>query len=73
MGAQQAASVPFIKKLLSYEELKPVAGIKFTRRHLLNLENEGKFPKRVKVGDRGIGWYEFEIAEFLNGLTETRH
>jgi predicted DNA-binding transcriptional regulator AlpA len=58
-------------RLIQYKDLAG-RGIRFTRRHLLTLENAGKFPKRVKVGDRGIGWVEYEIEEFLKGIMDKR-
>jgi len=58
-------------RLIQYKDLAG-RGIRFTRRHLLTLENAGKFPKRVKVGDRGIGWVEYEIEGFLKGIMDRR-
>ncbi len=28
--------------------------------------SEGTFPKPVSLGDRAVGWIEFEIQEWLN-------
>lgn len=32
---------------------------------ILRLEAEGKFPKRVRLGENSTGWYEEEINEWL--------
>jgi prophage regulatory protein len=37
----------------------------FSRTHLARLEIEGKFPKRVFLGAKRIGWVLAEIDEWL--------
>jgi prophage regulatory protein len=32
------------------------------------LEREGKFPARVRLSDRAVGWYEHEVDEYLASL-----
>jgi prophage regulatory protein len=32
---------------------------------IYRLEAEGKFPKRVRLGENSTGWYEEEIQEWL--------
>lgn len=39
--------------------------VSYTARHLLNLEKEGKFPKRRQLGPRRVGWVEAEIDAWL--------
>jgi prophage regulatory protein len=58
------------RKLISFPELKERFGIPFTRRHLLNLENEQKFPARVPVGEHRIAWLESEVDEWVNRKVE---
>ena len=29
-------------------------------------EKDGKFPKRIKISERLVGWYEDEIERWLN-------
>lgn len=60
-------------KLVLYPDLKERYGIPFTRRHLLNLENEGKFPARVPIGEQRVGWVESEIEKWLSDKIEARH
>ena len=31
-------------------------------------ESEGKFPKRIRLSDRAVGWYAHEIDEYLANL-----
>jgi prophage regulatory protein len=32
------------------------------------LESEGKFPQRVRLSERAVGWYEHEVDEYLASL-----
>jgi prophage regulatory protein len=48
-------------KLLRFDELNSVKGIRYTRRHIARLENNGVFPVRVKIGRHCVGWVESEI------------
>ena len=51
-------------RLFSFAELKPVLGINFSRVHLGRLERAGKFPHRIKVSDRRVGWLESELERW---------
>jgi len=51
-------------KVLRYRELAE-RGIGFTRKHLRDLEAEGKFPVRVALGANSVAWREHEIDEWL--------
>ena len=35
--------------------------MKYTAQHILRLEKQGKFPKRIKVGERRVVWRSEEI------------
>ena len=39
--------------------------VPFTDRHILNLEREGKFPKRRVLGARCVAWVESEIDAWI--------
>lgn len=58
-------------KLLQYRELAE-RGIRFTRRHLLNLEKFGDFPRRVRLGERSVGWVNTEIDEYIAQAIKNR-
>ena len=34
--------------------------------HILRLEKKGKFPKRIKVGERRVGWWLHEVMAWLD-------
>jgi prophage regulatory protein len=59
-------------KLVTYEELKAVFGIKYTRQWLTKLEAEGKFPRRVFIGEARIAWIESEIAAWIAAKMKAR-
>jgi predicted DNA-binding transcriptional regulator AlpA len=52
-------------RLISYKQLSSTRGITFSRRHLARLEAERKFPTRVALGEKRIGWVMTEIDEWL--------
>ena len=60
------------QKLLSFNELKSVKGIPFTRRHIDRLESNGDFPVRVAVGKHHVAWVESEIDEHIARLMAAR-
>ena len=37
----------------------------YTRTHIYRLEDEGKFPRRIKIGPGRIGFRECEVREWL--------
>jgi len=61
----ETATMASTFKLLSYKDLKAVKGIPFSRRHLLSLEFQGQFPKRISVGVRLVAWVESEIDAYI--------
>jgi len=39
--------------------------------HILRLEKKGKFPKRIKVGERRVGWWLHEVMAWLDQKSGT--
>jgi predicted DNA-binding transcriptional regulator AlpA len=52
------------RRLLSYDDLKPAKGIKYSLRHLLRMINDGTFPPRLGVSERYKPWVEGHIDEW---------
>jgi prophage regulatory protein len=52
-------------RLLSYDELRPLKGIPYSKVHIWRLEREGRFPKRVPLGESRHGWVESEIDNWI--------
>jgi prophage regulatory protein len=61
MNLPKAANDNVGHKLLTFNELKSVKGIPFTRRHIDRLEDNGDFPVRVAIGQHRVAWVESEI------------
>jgi hypothetical protein len=40
--------------------------MKYTAQHIVRLEKQGKFPKRIKVGERRVGWRSEEVMAWLD-------
>jgi prophage regulatory protein len=52
-------------KLLSYDDLKPLKGIPYSKVQLWRLEKQQKFPKRVLMGPGRHGWAEHELDTWI--------
>jgi prophage regulatory protein len=51
-------------RLITYADLKP-KGIALGKQRIWQLEQEGKFPKRVATSPRRHAWVESEIDDYL--------
>ena len=52
-------------RLITYAQLCPEKGIRYTRRHLRDLILGGRFPKPVHLSTARIAWIESEIDAWL--------
>lgn len=52
-------------RIIAYDELKPIKGIRYSRSQLWRLEKAGKFPRRVPLGPQRHGWADHELDEWL--------
>jgi len=52
-------------KILSYDDLRTEKGIAYSRVHLWRFERDGKFPKRVPLGQSRHGWVDNEVDDWL--------
>jgi prophage regulatory protein len=43
------------------------------RSMIYRLESEGRFPRRVKLGVRAVGWIESEVESWIRGRAERSH
>ena len=53
------------RKLL--KEMQP-----YSRQHIGRLEKDGKWPKRVRIGNNRVGWILEEIEDHLQKLEDSR-
>ena len=61
-------------RLLSKKQLKEL--VLYSHQHIQRLENDGLFPKRVRLGNyRGsrVGWIESEVRAWLQERIERRN
>ena len=59
-------------KLIDFKDLKLTRGIHFCRTHLVRLENEKLFPKRVSLGTNRVAWVAAEIDAWLDAKIAER-
>ena len=59
-------------KIISYEDLKPVKGISYSRMQLSRLMKDGKFPAKVQISSKRIGWLEHEIDAWIAKKVKAR-
>lgn len=60
-----------MKRLLEFWELRE-HGVPFSRTHVYRLESNGKFPKRVPIGESRVGWVEEEIDDHVEKQIKRR-
>ena len=52
-----------LPRIISKKELKRI--VPFTPQHILRLEKQGKFPKRIQVGERRVGWLLSDVETWI--------
>lgn len=50
-------------RVITWDEVR--LKVPFTRKHILELEKAGRFPKRLQLGNRRVAWVESEIDQWL--------
>lgn len=50
-------------KLLSKKALREK--VVYSIQHITRLEQEGKFPKRIRLGDNRVAWLESEVDKWI--------
>ncbi|QBH01343.1 AlpA family transcriptional regulator [Xanthomonas oryzae] len=58
-----ATETPHSRRILRRSEVEVRTG--FKRAHIYSLMKDKKFPQRVRLGVRAVGWYEEEIDQWL--------
>jgi len=51
--------------LVSKKELKEVLGIPYSPAHIARLEEAGRFPQRIRLGQCRVAWYYDEVCEWV--------
>lgn len=61
----------FAMKMLSKRQVREL--VLYCPQHIARLENAGKFPKRVQLGQCRVGWVEQEVLDWLNERINRRN
>lgn len=59
-------------RLVTHRTLKAEYGVDYSNGHLLRLEAQGRFPRRIKIGGGRTAWFAHEIEAWLRSLGATR-
>lgn len=57
-------------RFITRDELRQL--VPYSDMHLWRLERDGKFPKRVKIGAKRVGWIEKEIRDWMAARAAAR-
>jgi prophage regulatory protein len=60
-----------MKRIIDWKVLKTY--VPYSRMHIGRLEKAGQFPKRVRLGQCRVGWYEDEVAAWLESRPRDTH
>ena len=52
-----------LPRIITKKELRLI--VPYSPQHILRLEKRGKFPNRVQLGARRVGWYLHEVHGWL--------
>jgi prophage regulatory protein len=53
-------------RIMRLDEVKDITGLSKTT--IYRFEKEGRFPSRVSLGERSVGWFQDDIECFLMAL-----
>lgn len=57
-------------RIITRKELRTL--VPYTPQHILRLEKQGKFPKRIQVGDNRVGWLLIEVEQWIEARAAER-
>ena len=53
-----------LPRVITRRELRRL--VPYCPQHILRLEKKHKFPKRIKIGERRVGWWLHEVMAWLD-------
>lgn len=53
-----------LPRVITKRELRLI--VPYCPQHILRLEKKGKFPRRIQIGPRRVGWYLTDIKAWLD-------
>lgn len=58
-----------LPRIITKKELQLL--VPYSPRHVLRLEKAGKFPRRLRIGERRVGWWLHEVLAWLQQRAPT--
>lgn len=58
------------RRILRFPQVKE--RVPYSRMHIDRLEKAGKFPKRIRLGDNAVGWFESEVDAWVEAKAAQR-
>ena len=52
-----------LPRMITRKELRQL--VPYCPQHILRLEKAGKFPKRIRIGKRRVGWWLHEVLAWI--------
>lgn len=62
---------PPVKELLTRADLNMI-GLSFSNSHMIQLENAGKFPRRIVLSEQKVAWVKQEIFDWISARKSER-
>lgn len=59
-------------RLVRFPQLSSEFGIPYSNVHLLRLEKDRRFPRRIRIGGGRIAWLESEIVDWIQERIDER-
>ncbi len=53
-----------LPRIITKRELRQI--VPYTPQHILRLEKQGKFPKRIRLGERRVGWLLSDVERWID-------
>lgn len=63
VGHEKKTTTPDLPRIITRKELRLL--VPYTPQHILRLEKQVKFPKRIPIGARRVGWYLHEVLDWI--------
>jgi Predicted transcriptional regulator len=57
-------------RVIRFKELKERVG--YSRMHIDRLEKNGKFPRRIRLGENSVAWVESEVDDWISAKMNGR-
>ena len=59
-------------QIIDWKQMKEMCLNPYSRQHTKRLEDDNKFPKRIRIGNNRVGWSLAEVEEHNQKLADQR-